>query len=256
MGFTGKRLNWATRAEYRLDDGVTQAEQYLVTNRVDFRLRDSFHVLGKANVSQTTQDVARMNDGQLLFGQSASDARFVEASIGLAHRPVDHDRYNWLGMVTYLYDLASYGQENQDASAPGVFNTEQSYRTDQKSLVASLEGIYRLSRAIDLGAKVAHRSGEVRLERGGDDWIDSEANFAAIRLSYEFLSKWDAMVEYRMLDVPDAASSRTGFLLSVDREVARSFRVGVGYNFTDFSDDLTNLDYQFRGVFLNVVGKY
>jgi uncharacterized repeat protein (TIGR01451 family) len=256
VGFTGKRLNWATRAEYRLDDGVTQAEQYLVTNRVDFRLRDAFHVLGKANVSQTTQDVARMNDGQLLFGQSASDARFVEASIGLAHRPVDHDRYNWLGMVTYLYDLASYGQENQDASAPGVFNTEQSYRTDQKSLVASLEGIYRLSSAIDLGAKVAHRSGEVRLERGGDDWIDSEANFAAIRLSYEFLSKWDAMVEYRMLDVPDASSSRTGFLLSVDREVARNFRVGVGYNFTDFSDDLTNLDYQFRGVFLNVVGKY
>jgi hypothetical protein len=64
------------------------------------------------------------------------------------------------------------------------------------------------------------------------------------------------MVEYRMLDVPDASSSRTGFLLSVDREVARNFRVGVGYNFTDFSDDLTNLDYQFRGVFLNVVGKY
>ena len=86
VGFTGKRLNWATRAEYRLDDGVTQAEQYLVTNRVDFRLRDSFHVLGKANVSQTTQDVARLNDGQLLFGPSASDTRFVEASIGLAHR--------------------------------------------------------------------------------------------------------------------------------------------------------------------------
>jgi hypothetical protein len=31
--------------------------------------------------------------------------------------------------------------------------------------------------------------------------------------------------------------------------------VGVGYNFTDFSDDLTNLDYQNSGWFINTVGK-
>jgi hypothetical protein len=31
-------------------------------------------------------------------------------------------------------------------------------------------------------------------------------------------------------------------------------KVGVGYNFTDFSDDLTDLGYDHRGVFLNIVG--
>ena len=51
-------------------------------------------------------------------------------------------------------------------------------------------------------------------------------------------------------------STRQGFLVSIDRELGRNFKVGAGYNFTDFSDDLTNLDYEFRGIFLNVVGKY
>jgi hypothetical protein len=32
--------------------------------------------------------------------------------------------------------------------------------------------------------------------------------------------------------------------------------VGVGYNFTDFSDDLTDLSYRSRGVFVNLLGKF
>jgi hypothetical protein len=31
-------------------------------------------------------------------------------------------------------------------------------------------------------------------------------------------------------------------------------KVGVGYNFTDFSDDLTDLSFDHRGAFLNVTG--
>lgn len=33
-------------------------------------------------------------------------------------------------------------------------------------------------------------------------------------------------------------------------------KIGVGYNFTDFSDDLTLLDYEYDGFFLNGLGKY
>ncbi len=32
-------------------------------------------------------------------------------------------------------------------------------------------------------------------------------------------------------------------------------KVGIGYNFTSFSDDLTDYDYDSKGYFLNVVGK-
>ena len=49
---------------------------------------------------------------------------------------------------------------------------------------------------------------------------------------------------------------RQGFLLGVDRHLTDSMKIGVGYNFTDFSDDLRILDYDRRGWFLNFVGKY
>jgi hypothetical protein len=45
-------------------------------------------------------------------------------------------------------------------------------------------------------------------------------------------------------------------LIGVDRDINKNFRIGVGYNFTDFSDDLTDFDYDHKGWFLNIVGTY
>ena len=42
----------------------------------------------------------------------------------------------------------------------------------------------------------------------------------------------------------------------IGRDIGGDFRTGAGYNFTDFSDDLTNFDYDHRGWFLNMVGRY
>ena len=64
------------------------------------------------------------------------------------------------------------------------------------------------------------------------------------------------MAEYRWLDVDVAQSTRQGWLVGVDRRINDFFRVGVGYNFTDFSDRLTEQEYGHRGWFLNIVGSY
>lgn len=76
-----------------------------------------------------------------------------------------------------------------------------------------------------------------------------------LRGTYHLRSRWDAILEYRTLDV-DEGGTRDGFLLGLDRHVNDHMKIGVGYNFTDFSDDLGVLDYDKRGWFLNVVGKY
>jgi hypothetical protein len=39
------------------------------------------------------------------------------------------------------------------------------------------------------------------------------------------------------------------------RHLGRHFKAGLGYNFTDFSDDLTDLSYTSGGWFINVIGK-
>jgi hypothetical protein len=66
---------------------------------------------------------------------------------------------------------------------------------------------------------------------------------------------WHALAEYRWLDV-QAGGTRQGWLVGLDRDIGKNFRIGAGYNFTEFSDDLTDFDYDHEGWFLNMVGMY
>ena len=56
--------------------------------------------------------------------------------------------------------------------------------------------------------------------------------------------------------VPLVAARGAQRLLGIDRNITKGLRVGVGYNFTDFSDNLTDFSYRHHGWFLNVVGSY
>ena len=78
---------------------------------------------------------------------------------------------------------------------------------------------------------------------------------AVIRGRYHLTKHWDGLLAYRWLDVEEADDNRQGALLGIDRHINDHLKIGVGYNFTDFSDDLTDLDYQNNGWFLNFVGK-
>jgi hypothetical protein len=54
--------------------------------------------------------------------------------------------------------------------------------------------------------------------------------------------------------MPDLSESRSGVLATVSRYLGDHLKVGLGYNFTDFSADLTELSFDHQGVFLNVTG--
>ena len=93
------------------------------------------------------------------------------------------------------------------------------------------------------------------LERINPEFFDSRASLYIVRLDWEFVRRWDAMTEFRILDLPDAQDKRSGFLVGMYRHLGNHFKAGVGYNFTDFSDNLTNLSFTSHGIFINFVGK-
>lgn len=229
--YQSRKVQFSSRLEHRDDDGVEDVEQWLTTNRLDYKLSETYRVAAKLNWSESDNSLG-----------NEQDAKLVEGSLGLARRPVDTNRFNWLAKYTYLYDLQSFGQADSE--------------TDQRSHVLSWEGIYRLNREFDLGGKVARRESELRLGRNTGPWFQSTANFAAARLRWHVIHNWDGMLEYRWLEVEEADNERAGFLMTINRHIGEHFKVGLGYNFTDFSDDLTDLDYDHKGFFLNVVGKY
>lgn len=231
-GHTSPKSQWNSKLEYRRDSGAESRTQWVSTSRAMFKVNPDWRVAARLNYS-TTED--RYN--------ALGNAKFTEANIGFAYRPVANDRLQVLGKFTYLYDLSSFGQDSLS-------------EYDQRSKIFSLEGIYRLNKDWEVAGKIAHRKGEARIARDDGPWFNSTADFASAQVRYELMYKWDALAEYRWLKVDQNSSDRHGWLVGVDRHVSDNFRVGLGYNFTSFSDDLAVLDYDHEGWFINLTGTY
>ena len=92
------------------------------------------------------------------------------------------------------------------------------------------------------------------LDRENPEFFDNRAQLVILRTDLRLFEKWEGLVEARRLHLPDLDESRSGMLLGVYRYFGEHVKGGVGYNFTDFSENLTDLSYTHRGVFLNVVG--
>ena len=226
--------------EYRNDDveqlnlAHNERETWLYRNNLKFQMSPSSRLFGKFNYADSTSSQGSFFDGG-----------YTEAVLGYGLRPVSHDRLNALVKYTYFYNVPTTGQMGgQNLAAQFV----------QKSHVAAVDITYDITSAFTLGAKYAYRLGQISLDRVDPEFFDNNANLYVLRGDYRFRDNWEVLVEGRMLDMPDLNESRAGALAAVSRYFGDHVKVGLGYNFTDFSDDLTDLSYDHQGVFLNVTG--
>ena len=231
LSYQKERTRIASKFEYRLDTAENlDLRQWVVTNRFEYRHSPSLRWQGKLNAS--------FSDDRL---SGESDARFVEAGVGFALRPVSNDRLNMLGRLTYLYDLPP---------------EDQSDTTDERSLIGSLESVYELTRYWSLGGKIAHRSSELRLFRDSGEWIGNDASLFAVTVARRMPFRLEALATYHWLKSADSQSLRHGALLTLGRRVSDHLKFSVGYNFTSFDDDLGSDSYKVKGWFVNLVGTY
>jgi hypothetical protein len=159
---------------------------------------------------------------------------------------VTNDRLNTLFKYTYFYNLPSTGQVTATNTAADFI---------QKSHILSLDVIYDLTQRWTIGGKYAYRLGQISEDRVTQEFFDSRAHLYVLRVDWHFVHKWDALVEGRVLDLPDAKDKRSGALAAIYRQIGNNIKVGAGYNFTDFSDNLTDLSYTSRGIFINAIGE-
>jgi lipopolysaccharide assembly outer membrane protein LptD (OstA) len=124
----------------------------------------------------------------------------------------------------------------------------------QKSHIAALDVNYDLTANWSVGSKYAYRIGQESLDRVNPNFFDNPAQLAVLRVDWRFLKEWDTLAEVRTLYLPDLNQNRRGVLAALYRHITKNLKAGVGYNFTDFSDDLTDLKYNHKGVFLNLIG--
>ena len=173
------------------------------------------------------------------------DGGYTEAVVGYAYRPIEHDRFNALFKYTYFYNLPTAEQ---------VTHLDTAVQFIQKSHIASLDVSYDLTPTLSIGAKYAYRLGQVSLDRNNPQFFDNSAHLYILRGDWRFMKNWEGLVEGRMLHLPNLDERRGGALVTLYRYLGDHLKVGIGYNFTDFSDDLTDLGYTHHGLFFNLVG--
>ena len=125
----------------------------------------------------------------------------------------------------------------------------------QESHVFSLEGSYDLSRSWTLGGKIGGRFSQSSFD-DGEPFVSNDAWLAIMNARYHLVHKWDLLGEIRHLNLADADLSETSFLAAAYRHVGNNVKIGAGYNFGSFSDDLTDLSRDDRGLFINLIAKF
>ncbi|GAA5786294.1 OmpA family protein [Chitiniphilus shinanonensis] len=238
VAYKKDREKFASTLEYRTERGDQSGKRqtWLTQNSYGNQLSDAWRLMAKVNASYSEASQGAYLDGN-----------YVETELAGAYRPVDNDRWNTLLRYQFLYSLPSPGQVTDSGGMADYA---------QRSHVVSVDTIYDLWPWLSVGAKYAMRLGELKATRGDGEWFSSSANLVVARTDWHLVRQWDALVEWRRLAAREAGDAEQGALVAVYRHLGNNVKAGVGYNFTRFSDDLTDLSYRSRGWFINVLAVY
>jgi flagellar motor protein MotB len=239
MGYGWQAVQLSSAVEYRNDKTeqpdatLSDRKTWLFRNSFKFQLNPDWRVVGKYNHARSESSLGQFYDGG-----------YTEAVIGYGFRPVANDRLNALAKYTYFYNVPTTEQVTPTSSAAQFV---------QKSHVAALDLTYDLTDNLSIGGKYAYRLGQLSLDREHPQFFDNRASLYIVRTDLKF-GGWEGLMEGRMLDMTDLNEQRSGALVAVYRYVGKHFKIGAGYNFTDFSEDLTDLSFRSEGVFINMIG--
>jgi hypothetical protein len=263
MVYSTDNLRLSTRAELRADDGVgRRSRQYLLSNALDLRVRDSGRLIARFNAA--------------LLDDERTDAdlgRFAELNLGYAYRPVNQDYLNGMLRYAYLYDVGTEGQSD-------VLGDEQSH-------LLSAEGFVEATPRVQLGAKVAGRHGRNRAVQGSGRWEDVRLSLASARVLINLTrprrkieatdedadrkplpwlpNQLELLGEYRWLRDWEGETTRHGLVLGLYYQIdsrnwnsplSNSLRVGAGYNFSGFDDNLRRDSFNANGWFIDITSAF
>jgi uncharacterized repeat protein (TIGR01451 family) len=231
ISYMRQGLKMSTRNELRNDRGLERKRQILSSNSLEYNLNPDYIVLGKYRHSVTKN-----------LTTGVDDASFDEHSIGLAYRPTRHDRLNALARYTRLSDMS-----------PLNLNTTTAV-TSQMDVV-SIEWSFQITKKLEWSDKQALRLKTEKSDSYAE--FETQTHLSIHRLNYRLPRRLGVGAEYRVLTQKEADDMRSGWLSEITWEANRHLRLGVGYNFTDFSDnEFSDNDYSTEGWFLRIQGKY
>jgi hypothetical protein len=244
----------ASRDALSVGLSFTQLDRVKLASRVELRVDSDdrqgareFFVVGTHHgmAISVNQDISLL--GRLTY-QRAEDtalerlhAQLLEWSMGAALRPRSEDWFTLLLRYTRQKILRPRDVD--------VF-----FREETRDAVA-VEPILDTPWNVQLVEKVALVANTSRLDGGA---VHSGLNALWInRLNARVFEQFEGGLEYRMLADLSLNTVERGFLVEAGWVPDERVRVGLGYNFTSFSDDeLTTTNRDAGGPFLRITGRY
>lgn len=218
------------KLEYRKDRETKETtEQWGILNKGKYVLNNELTFTGKLNYYFTD------------FTEK-EDTSFKEFGLGLAYRPINFDRINILANYTYIEDLGTEIQSEDDGEV--------------KAHILSLEGIYEINQKLDFSLKYALRQEKEKIDRINGVYVNSKNNLFAFKLSYDLVYDYEMFAEYHILRDEISNNVEDGFILGMYKDFNKNVKLGIGYNFTSYDDNLEILDYKANGWFVNLIGKF
>ncbi len=220
IGYKDEGVDGKVKVEARDDDSeddLKDMQSYLLQASLGITISEDWRAIGTF-------------DG--VFTEATDDTRegdYAEGSMGFAYRGTTSDKWNALVKYTYLLDQPGADQVTVDGttSAPA-----------QRSHILSGDVSYQATNKLTLGAKYGVRVGEIRERIAGANWERSSVHLGVLRADYHIVHEWDAMLEGRVMWSPTTDETDLGIVAALYRHFGENMKVGLGYNFGRFSDDL------------------
>ncbi|HKY32057.1 MAG TPA: hypothetical protein VJV23_05925 [Candidatus Polarisedimenticolia bacterium] len=191
------------------------------TSRYELRLADTEdrHVLTSAGATRITDALSLFSRQRLFLVQPEAGGARIDGDglIGLAFRPLEHDRLNLL--------LKLQGVKGDGAHGAG----SPSARAYTGLLEVNYEPVARLHWMGRLGIRE-------QVDRFEGEGYASRTRMAETRILYDLTERWSAGASYRVLDEHSAGSSATGFGVEAGCRLAKDLWAVGGYNLTGFDD--------------------
>jgi uncharacterized repeat protein (TIGR01451 family) len=217
-------------------------DSYKITGRYELRFgkKETRHLVELGSSRKAGADYTLFARERLFYtsNDDTSDTYLNELLIGLAYRPIQHDKFNLLSKLKLVNEKAASGDKNM-------------------KLIGSFEGNYQYSQPLTLSVKYAFKWQKDSFD---DKSYRSFTDLIAARAMYDITKRWDCGVHGGMLHQYDSKTYDYYAGVETGYQIVKNLWVSVGYNFKGLKDkkdkDFRDSSYRTDGPYITLRFKF
>ena len=229
--YRGGKTEMGAGAEYRRHTGSIQKEIFGWNFHVRGRPMRDVHMFAEYDYNVSDDLVLRH-----------AESKYTKALVGFALRPSRTDRVNILTKAARVRELRTLAAND-------------TLNPDSVSTILSIEGMYEVSHELTWREKVAAK--HIRETVAPLPAARSKTLLWISGLTWKPTPEFDFSTEFRTRRQPALLNHRNGIAVEAGYTFKEKVRLGVGYNFSAYSDDeFARDDFSHKGVIFRITGKF